>query len=535
MPGETSEAQSASQTGCVNFAVFSAANEAALHVLEIIKHELSPPTLKQHGKTIGFYLSRQLSDKCESADFWRIGAGTPGHIIKKNLGHPEPPEILLCPPESFQTSAERVREYIKDVHAGIYLHPKSGVPILKTVSQKSIKYEHGDINDEDLSLWAQGQQGQTTCVMRRSRNFLNFGPYRFVLEFIVQDQDEIEVRHSGYSGLHSSLSLDPTPFAYSKTSWNIWLHNKIPNTSIIAGVNIYTGEPVAVKQMRNRTAKLPFTRNRLQLALQYHKRQGKGVLGIVDVWCEHKISPPCCFDSESVEKTDGKKCKRTFYSMPLAKHNFRDLPWRKFDFQERLALFYETLSGLVELHQCGIIHGNILPESLLILTELESTTKGQSPPTRAFIPLKIHKRKEKPDASVYVAPEVWESAKDSELDETKLDIWAIASSWLCAFVLLPTNLKIKQQSYRVLQLTLDDQYRKGRIKEPLYKLLCRMLAWEPQDRPSAADALADEAWKPIRDKIQQDEISRKRRRAKIMEGCDSDAKKVRLLSPDPDK
>lgn len=109
--------------------------------------------------------------------------------------------------------------------------------------------------------WTQEIQ---TWVMRRSQNFIRFGDYRFVLEFISQGQDKIKVGSSGYPGLHPSPSFKPDPLAYSKTSWNIWLQSKIPGTSIKAGVNIYTGEPVAVKQLKIKIASLPYTSSRLR-------------------------------------------------------------------------------------------------------------------------------------------------------------------------------------------------------------------------------------------------------------------------------
>lgn len=59
-----------------------------------------------------------------------------------------------------------------------------------------------------------------------------------------------------------------------------------------------------------------------------------------------------------------------------------------------------------------------------------------------------------------------------------------------------------------------------------------MLSWEPQDRPSAADALTDEVCKPIRDQQQDEEDSRKRKRADMMKSGD---KRARVLSPDSDE
>ncbi|KAL7958008.1 kinase-like domain-containing protein [Trichoderma compactum] len=402
-----------------------------------------------------------------SKDAWRIGAGPPTSIVERKLHHVEP-DILLCPPDG-SLSATLARQFIKDLHAIIQFHATSG---------------HGEMDQTDLELALRKIQ---SCVMRRSQNFIRFGDYRFVLEL---------------------------------TSWNVWLHNKIPDTSITSGVNIYTGDPVAVKQLHTKTALLPYISSRLQVARQYGKKRDKGALGIIDGWCEHDISPPCFYNR--LEKVDVNGCERTFYSMPLAENNFRDMPWVNLDFERRLALFHQTLSGLAELHQQDITHGHILPESLLIFTKPETTTtKDQSPPRRAVISLNMRKRKKKPDPSVCVAPEVWSSQGEQNggLDETKLDIWALAASWLFAFTIPPNNMKIRKQSYGGLKMTLDTQSKRGLIKEPLVKLLRQMLAWELQDRPSAADALADEAWDPIRDKMREEEDGRKRKRLDMVKEC----------------
>lgn len=528
MPAEVLEALSTPPRDTVTFALFSAANTAAIHLLDSVRSEISPSTLIRHEKTIGYQLSTQSSGECESKDLWRIGAGPPTAILERNLDHLKP-DIQLCPPGD-SLSATIARHFIKDIHAAIQLHRKSGVLVLKTKCfRRSVVYERGDVDQEDLVLRLPDRQ---SCVLWRSQNFLRFGDYRFVLEFVkqAQDEDKITVQPSGYRGLHLSPTLGPASTAESKTSWNIWLHNKIPDTSVTSGVNIYTGEPVAVKQLRNKTALMPYTSHRLQVARQYDEDRDKGVLGILDVWCEHNISPPCSADRRN--KIDDNICKRTFYSMPLAKNNFCDMPWAKIEYEKRLALFYQTLTGLAELHQQNIIHGNILPESLLIFAEPELMTEGKSPPQRAVISLNMRKRKKKPEASVCVAPEIWESQNeyDEELDETKVDIWGLAASWLYAFTVPPKKLKMTKQTDSGLDATLDAQCEQGYIKEPLAKLLRRMLSWEPQYRPSSADALTDEVWKPIKDQQQEEEDSRKRKRADMIKSGD---KRVRVLSPDP--
>ncbi|KAH6606231.1 hypothetical protein Trco_005384 [Trichoderma cornu-damae] len=426
-------------------------------------------------------------------------------IIKRDLDHVKP-DILLCPPEG-TLGATIARRSIKDIHATLHFHPKSKVLMLTAASSRPIVYEHGGTDHEDLELsYPDGK----SCVMRRSQNFLRIGDYRFVLEFVArgQDRDGVNVASSSYRSLHPLPLFNPGPMAYSKTCWNVWLHDKIPNTSITAGVNIYTGEPVAVKRLQKKTALRPYTKRRLQVACQYDKKLEKRVLGVID---------------------------QIFYSTPLAKYSFGDMPWQEVKIENRHALFHQTLVGLAELHEKNIIHGNILPESLLILAEDKPATAAndQTLAWRAAISLNMQQAKKR-NASVCVAPEVWETEKKEALDRTKLDIWALGASWLFAFTVPPKNTKMREQVYRGLQKTLDCYTDKGSITKPLAKLLRQMLAWEPHDRPSVTEALASDAWQTIKDEKQEEEDRRKRKRIEMIQGGNSGEKRVRVLSPDLD-
>ncbi|KAL7922355.1 hypothetical protein ACQKWADRAFT_293231 [Trichoderma austrokoningii] len=105
---------------------------------------------------------------------------------------------------------------------------------------------------------------------------------------------------------------------------------------------------------------------------------------------------------------------------------------------------------------------------------------------------------ERPDPSVCVAPEFWLSKnRESDLDATKLDIWALAASWLYRCLNAPPDLTVTERSHAQLLATLSRRNEMGDIPSPLYRLLRRMLAWEPQDRPSASEALEFETWQPI--------------------------------------
>jgi serine/threonine protein kinase len=183
---------------------------------------------------------------------------------------------------------------------------------------------------------------------------------------------------------------------------------------------------------------------------------------------------------------------------------------------ESATYLYHTLRGLAELHKQGFIHGNIRPELLLIHEK------------RAFISLCMNKA-ERPDASVCVAPDFWQSRnRESDLDAAKLDVWALTASWLYRCLNAPPDLMVTQRSHASIQETLRRRNESGDIKGPLYCLFRRMLAWEPNDRPSVNEALEDEAWRPI---LAPRVVARKRKRTQTDDDGEDQSKQVRLAIP----
>ncbi|KAL7963324.1 hypothetical protein V8C34DRAFT_267889 [Trichoderma compactum] len=193
-----------------------------------------------------------------------------------------------------------------------------------------------------------------------------------------------------YHGLNPSrlFNFIPKPSPYYKTWRNIWLHNEIPTTHIITGVNIYTGHPIAIKELHNEdlVGRRRQIIDRLQIALHYKDTQDKGILGICDIWCTHQMA-------------------------------------------SRLSYFHQTLLGLAELHEQGIVHGNIRPESLIILANAKRTrhTDFKAPAIkRAVLSFSMSQvwKKMLDTTRVCIAPEVWRKRTRTtmDLDETKLDI-----------------------------------------------------------------------------------------------------------------
>ncbi|KAL7894590.1 kinase-like domain-containing protein [Trichoderma sp. SZMC 28014] len=524
----------------IPFITFSAANDAATLLFELIQAKASPPNLASDENSIGFQLSLPLlsddsdSDKAglgSNHQGWEIGAGTPPAMLEKGLRRDNPP-VLLCPPGATPAS-KAVRKYIKDVHASIYLHQNTGVLMLKALCDRPIIYEQGDIYDNDLELRLDEWGNSTTCVLRRERNYIRIGPYRFLLKFNTQSPETNNrfithmntILKSEYHGLARSrlFNFIPMGSSYTRTRWNIWLHQQLPTTEITAGVNIYTGQPVAIKKLRNKDTII----DQVQAALQIEDKQTGGILGIIDVWCDHQTSPPCLFDSQGSNLHA--ECQYTYYSMPLASYNFFDLPWSKVYAENRHLYLHQTLLALAELHDQQLAHGNIQPGSLLIMGDklrLDSVTLSTQKVVLSLSMRRVEKMVSS-RANICVAPEVWQNGgATTDLDGMKLDVWALASSWIYAFG-TPPNRKIATKD--------DHEWLRNQVNRlsdmtPFLDLWQKMLAWEPQDRPTVAEVLAtSEAWNLVQTmKQEMEDEKQQKRKAEIQP---DGVKRVRVLSP----
>ncbi|KAK3996020.1 putative serine threonine protein kinase [Cladorrhinum sp. PSN332] len=543
----------------VQFASFLPDNAAAVHLLETVQTSpgsSSPACLISDEDTIAYLLSLPPLSGIPDGDEalasangrWRIGAGPSQRLIEKGVACAKI-DILLCPPGN-TPGTKRARESIKSAHAVLLFHPESGVLVLRNVCSKPIIYQNGDADGEDLTIYG-GVKGRDSCVLFRERNCLQFGDYHFVLEFNLDPLSHDRFREQrdailSFSHARPSRHLALVPTEDHLRCWDIRIHHLLSygahGSQIYCGVQLHTGKPVAVKKMRYKRDSQHRIRKELEVASLFSDDH-PGVHGLISSWCEHGDSPPCRLDKcESKEDHED-----VYYSMPLAEYDFESMPWAKLDFVERLSHFHQTLSGLVKLHEKDIYHGRIRPNSLLIMPDTTSTqpTERESsvPETTHHLPSKAvispaisAQAYGKPShAECWIAPEVWTSTAET-LCTSKTDIWALAASWLPAFVVVPSNVRINQRTYRVMMKTVDDQHEKGKISGAFRNLLLKMLAWEPAERPTAEEALAHDAWAPfLMERELRGERVRRERNKRIQDaklGAVGGIKKVRVLSPE---
>lgn len=526
----------------IQFATLRPGNAAALHLLEAVHDSDAPtPCLINEEDGIAYLFSLpplpiDSDDSPAPLGKWRVGAG-PSPSLPKTQTRCSKVDILLCPPGSSHGS-KHARKSIKSIHAMLLFHPESGSLLLRNVCSLPIIYESGDVNGDDLTL--RGGGPDSSCVLLRQSNYLHFGEYDFILEFRLQPQDynTFIAERNRLCQIRPATRLAPVPNEQHFTLWDVRVHGEISNRpfeSVHYGIHLHSGRPVAVKRIVYKAGRETGRRARAELQVASTScGTSAGVLGMITSWCGHGESPPCWIERDGRAGRPQEDDEDVFYSMPLAESDFEALTsaqWRKLGDSTRLGYFYQTLSGLDKIHSRGFIHGRIRPKSLMIISY-----PGHRPPTKAAITSAICTRNYGlPDHTGYwVAPEVWTSSKET-CYSSKADVWALAASWLHAFLIPPAGLvRVNEGFYRGIVKSLEERCRLRSISEPLRDLLLSMLAWDPNDRPSAEEALQHTAWEPVRRWEQERDDRRRREREEVVRGPADGAKKVRLLSPEKD-
>lgn len=142
----------------------------------------------------------------------------------------------------------------------------------------------------------------------------------------------------------------------------------------------------------------------------------KGVLGMIESWCEHGQSPPCQL-TRGLRPKDAGDDEDMFFTVPLAEYNVGSMPWHQLAPRKRIRLLHETLEGLGAIHKKGFIHGGIQPDTLFLLRS--QGTEPFQEGMRAAIGGMLYachspSRKDKPpNRSIWLAPEVITSSMET--------------------------------------------------------------------------------------------------------------------------
>ncbi|KAH8743999.1 kinase-like domain-containing protein [Diaporthe sp. PMI_573] len=155
----------------------------------------------------------------------------------------------------------------------------------------------------------------------------------------------------------------------------------------------------------------------------------------------------------------------------------------------RLALFRQVLEGLRNLHAAGIMHRDISPQNLLVFSH--------QPPTAAICDFGKSKQGTKGNKTslgppAFTAPEVG----NQEEYTNSIDVFSLGLSMLATFTAWtwPGPMSSPNNHTMILEHLASLQ---GRMPDDLGALLRSMLAWDPGDRLTAEQALADKVWEPV--------------------------------------
>ena len=173
----------------------------------------------------------------------------------------------------------------------------------------------------------------------------------------------------------------------------------------------------------------------------------------------------------------------------------------------KLQWLREVLEGIAWLHDLGIMHRDIRPQNMLIMSidpgraclcDYGKAIKAETCSVTTIGP--IHT----------LAPEVWSVRVDGPYNN-KIDVWAYG--YAVAEILgysfkrhtgrasgsssIHSNQPITRQRHAVMMNMLRSHSRKHPENEALVGLLEHLLTWSPEDRWSATEALEHECWNPI--------------------------------------
>ncbi|KAI1195114.1 kinase-like domain-containing protein [Nemania serpens] len=557
----SSENQASPET--LHFATFGPGSTSAIHLLEMVGITASPAhylsrCLLSDDERLLYLLSFHpvtghiTASALRRLGMWRIGAGPTAQLRKKGVPCCEV-DLLICPP-GHSVGSKVARESIGSSHAILQIHAASGAFQLRSTCQKPIIYLRGCADGGHLTLY-----GGDSCLLFHQDNHLRFGDYEFVLSFSLdspKDHDDFRAQRNkrflcSY-GQWPSRHLDVVPSPSHTISSDVSVHRILSQHTgryTYSGIRLHTGEPVLLRRIHCNPDTQRRVQNELRVTAMFDATACSGVLGMLgQAWCEHGTSPPCQIESEAPDED-------VYYVTQLVEYHFLSMPWLMsgMGLDVRLDYFHQTLKGLGQLHDKGFIHGQLRPESLVLVPTQENYQEGSlnrelppfsddltlppyPPMTAAISDLGWAKvslcRDDKPNtAGAWVAPEVWTSSARAPYTN-KADIWGLAMSWLPTYVQIPADVKITRANFGSIQATVKNEFKKGYLTKPFCNLVLSMLAWDPDDRPSIQDILTNEVWTDIQNRKESEQEMARMERERKLRDLGPNAKKVRVLSPE---
>ena len=168
-------------------------------------------------------------------------------------------------------------------------------------------------------------------------------------------------------------------------------------------------------------------------------------------------------------------------------HDFSKQRWATTPLSTTLALLRGPLEGLKTLHEAGYMHRDISLRNVLVLSLKPPRAVlcdfGKAiPTTRHF------------DSRIGPIPTLAPEVNGVSLYDNKIDIWGIG--YICCWILFPEfqrahNKSRPDKAWHNIALGHLINYERsgGPLEQQFAELICRLLFWAPEKRPTAAQAL----------------------------------------------
>ncbi|KAI4255322.1 MAG: hypothetical protein L6R42_006792 [Xanthoria sp. 1 TBL-2021] len=392
------------------------------------------------------------------APLWVVGRGS-----KTRFESTRNVDILLVAPDTTGYSN------LAAAHLYLGIHSKSGAWRIKAGAEITV-------DDEDY-------QQDEEVYLRRPKTRIELLDMQYMIQFKVNtpelEDEYLKARnasllregyplpHTGISGIpiQGDTDFDSIVFRHGLGSGSFG--------SVYEGYSPANGKLRVAKRIILQSA---HRREEVDLEIQALQRF-KGCLGIIEL-----------VDWRTA--LNGRNLLVSHYPLDVYLIHEKGVVFNKFDWSTvswdiKRSLCYQLLMGLKTIHNAGCMHRDITPMNILVFPNEE--------PHQAVLcdfgkfcdtPTEVETRLA---GWLYLPPELEKDKRN--LYNEKLDIWmlglALTHSWWPQ-----TNSRQPRKTddfVHIKRILLENKASNG-----LSVLIARMMEWQPQERPSAADALKDE-------------------------------------------
>ena len=437
---------------------------------------------------------------------WRVGRGTSKVTTNRGV------DLLLTKP------GDALGKKIASVHLLLRFNFKSGFLVLSAETQKAVLEVKVGTTWERLTY-------KEERLIHQPATMLRAGVCEYELEYTVEeehreayfkkrdvffewiseyDRDQTFRRLPGDSGVLRGRYLEFGTQGYGTFGW------------ISEGLDTRNGDPVAIKELRiknqaSRDEVLDEVKMGKDLCVSWlHDRSLKqlicfqdkrGLLPILDAWCEHG-DPNGCGRTE-----------RYYIFMPHALSDLSGNFWTSCGVPKSNKMYWlrELLEGLATLHAMGVMHRDIRPQNMLVMSI--------SPPRASICDYGKAVKAESSDYTAIgpiltCAPEVWRIPNYGPYTN-KVDIWAFGyaiadilgysvEKYPGADGFQGPNSRITRSRHAALVQMLQEHAERQADDAALVDLALKLLQWDPRVRWSAEQALNHECWAAVLEETEEE-------------------------------